>query len=94
MEKEQWATGQSDSQVEYLHLLTTDELTLMMTVMVGYMHERGLFQEMNWHQGTRQKNNLGKEFDEIDNELDRAKIQRWLIVVLNVALSILIEMVF
>lgn len=88
---------QSDVSMEHLHLLTTAELLLMLTVITGCLYERGIVcthHGMVGHPGTTQADDLDGEFDEIDEELDRAKMQRWLIVALNIALSILIEILF
>lgn len=77
---------------------TDAELALVMIMLAHCWSERQgghaaastIARHPYWHQD----DDLGDEFDEIDHELDRAKIQRWLIVILNIALSILIEIVF
>jgi hypothetical protein len=98
MNEEHLTTSLLNESSEHLHLLTTTELYMLLTVITTCLYERGVFNlqatTTNPQQTSTPADDLDDEFDEIDEELDRAKMQRWLIVVLNIALSILIEVMF
>jgi hypothetical protein len=98
MNEEYLTTSLLNEHSEHLHLLTTTELCMLLTVITSCLYERGVFNPQaattTPQQTSTPADDLDDEFDEIDEELDRAKIQRWLIVVLNIALSILIEVMF
>lgn len=97
MTMEQLTTGQIDQQAEQLRQLTTAELSLLLLVITHCLQERGVIYSLPSRvncQKDDQADDLDQEFDEIDTELGRAKVQRWLIVILNIVLSILIELAF